>query len=274
MQEYTAIRFEKTGGVATITKINPDTGYSMSRDVVVQMRRALLDAAADDAVSVVVITSESGVHQGAYAVSQGMEQEDGRRPLHIREFIQYGHQVARLIETMEKPVIGVIKKQAVGGGLEILHPCDFIIAAEDAEISQPEVETCTIAGWGGCQRVSRMVSWRRAKKILMLGLPVTGREAAELGLVTEAVPPDKVDETVRWYIERLQAMAPHSVALTKTAMRRVWEGDHVSGLEFEQTLCALLLSEGYQAEIIDDMMAGRPRIIKPLTHITSGPLWN
>ena len=273
MPEYTDIRFEKANGVATITKTNAQLGFCMSREVVVQMKHALLDASQDDAVTVIVITSEGGIHQGAYAVSQGMEQENGRRPLHVREFIQYGHQVARLIETMEKPVIGVIKKQAVGGGLETLHPCDFIIAAEDAEISQPEVETCTIAGWGGCQRVSRIVNWRKAKRILMLGLPVSGKEAEEIGLITEAVPLERVDETVQWYIDRLQAMAPHSVALTKTAMRKVWESDHVSGLEFEQNLCALLLSEGYQAQMIDDMIAGKPRKVEPLTHITNGPLW-
>lgn len=273
MQEYTAIRFEKADGVATITKCNADTGYSMSRDVVVQMRRALLDAADDDAVRVIVITSESGVHQGAYAVNQGMEQEEGDRPLHIREFIHYGHDVARLMETMEKPIIGVIKKQAIGGGLETLHPCDFLIAADEAEISQPEVESCTIAGWGGCQRVSRMVNWRKAKKILMLGLPVSGKEAAEIGLVTESAPLDKVDETVQWYIDRLMNVAPHSVALTKTAMRKVWETNHQAGLDIEKELSALLISDGYFKDMTAAMMAGETPEIKPLTHITNGPLW-
>lgn len=273
MQQYTAISYEKKAGVATITKINADTGYSMSRDVVVQMRRALLDAAEDDGILAIVITSESGVHQGAYAVNQGMEQEDGGRPLHIREFIQYGHAVARLIETMEKPVIGVIKKQAVGGGLETLHPCDFLIAAEDAVLSQPEVETCTIAGWGGCQRVSRIANWRQAKKVLMLGLPVTGREAAEIGLVTEAVPLDQVDATVQAYIDRLRQVAPQSVALTKSAMRKVWESDHESGLGYERELSALLLSEGMFKEMTDAIMAGKAPQTKPYTHLTNGPEW-
>ncbi len=91
---------KKADGVATITKTNAQIGYCMSRELTVQMKQALLDAAQDDDITVIVITSEGGIHQGAYAVSQGMEQEDGKRPLHVREFIQYGHDVARLIETM------------------------------------------------------------------------------------------------------------------------------------------------------------------------------
>ena len=242
MEAYTAISYEKREGTATITKINRDTGYSMSRDVVVQMRRALLDAAEDDAVQVIVITSESGIHQGAYAVNQGMEQEGGNEPLHIRELIRYGHAVARLIETMEKPVIGVIGRQA-------------------------------IAGWGGCQRVSRITNWRRAKKFLMLGLPVSGREAEEIGLVTEAVPADALADTVQRYIKRLKEVAPHSVALTKAAMRRVWEEGHSSGLAYEQELSALLLSEGRFKAMTDAVMAGRKPEIAPYTHLTYGPEW-
>lgn len=273
MEAYTAISYEKREGTAIITKINRDTGYSMSRDVVVQMRRALLDAAEDDAVQVIVITSESGIHQGAYAVNQGMEQEGGNEPLHIRELIRYGHAVARLIETMEKPVIGVIGKQAVGGGLEILHACDFLIAAEDAQLSQPEVETCTIAGWGGCQRVTRITNWRRAKKFLMLGLPVSGKEAEEIGLVTETVPADALEGTVQQYVKRLKEVAPHSVALTKSAMRKAWEGGHEFGLEYEQELSALLLSEGRFKTMTDAVMAGRKPEIAPYTHLTYGPEW-
>lgn len=273
MKVNTAITYEKKDGIATITKINADTGYSMSRDVVVQMKRALLDAQDDDAVRVIVITSESGVHQGAYAVNQGMEEPGGEEPLHIREFIYYGHQVASLIEQMEKPVIGVIKKQAVGGGLEILHPCDFIIAAEDALLSQPEVESCTIAGWGGCQRVTRIVNWRKAKKVLMLGLAVTGKEAEEIGLITEAVPLEKVDETVAWYAQRIKDVAPHSVALTKAAMRRAWEGSHESGLAYERELTSLLLTEGIFKEMTAAMIRGEKPEIKPMIHITNGEAW-
>ncbi len=273
MKEYTAITYEKEDGIATITKVNADTGYSMSRDVIVQMRRALLDAQDDDDIRVIVITSESGIHQGAYAVNQGMEQPTGGEPLHIREFIYYGHNVASLIERMEKPVIGVIKKQAVGGGLETLHPCDFIIAAEDAQLSQPEVESCTIAGWGGCQRVSRIVNWRKAKKMLMLGLLVSGKEAEEIGLVTEAVPFDQVDETVRWYIDRLKNVAPHSVALTKAAMLKVWEGSHEAGLSYERELTSLLLTEGIFKEMTDAMAHGEKPEIKPYRHLTNKEEW-
>ena len=178
---FEAIRYEKVDGVATITKNNPPQ-YGMTLAVVTEMRAALIDARNDADVSVVVITAGGeGFHMGA--VVFGEARSDWRfSPMEFREVIQVGHDLFRLIETLEKPVVGVAKAGAVGGGFENLHACDFVIAAETARFSQPEVTLGMICGWGGTQRVPRMVGWRKAKEILMEGIELTGEVKLKPGV--------------------------------------------------------------------------------------------
>lgn len=268
---YKALDYEIRDGVAYLVKCNASDGYCMDKDVTVEMRRALLDVRERDDVRAVVIDSKGGIHQGAYIVCQLMDETD---PLQTRELIQLGHEIGELIWNMDKPVIGVIRTEGCGGGIEHLHACDFVVAAEDAVISAPEVETGTMCAWGGSQRIPRIVGWRKAQRILMLGEKMSGREAADAGLITEAVAAGQVDAAVERLVARIKALPAQSVAISKHAMHKAWEMDVNAGLKYEVELSSLLLAEGLFKSIIKDVMAGNEPAFKPYRHLVAGEDWH
>jgi len=270
---FEAITYEKADGVATITKNNPPQ-YGMTRAVVLEMREALVDANNDDEISVIVITCGGpGFHLGAVVFGEARP-DWVFTPIEFKEVIQMGHDLFRMIETLEKPVIGVAKGGAVGGGFEMLHACDFVVAASEARFSQPEVKLGMICGWGGTQRLPRMVGWRKAKQLLMEGTEVSGAEAADLGLVTTAVPADDVDGEVAALCERLKLCGPVALAYTKLAMNKVWETDFRSGLDFEIEASGMVNSSGeFTAAVFEDFLAGRQPTFEKRRRMTSGPEW-
>ena len=271
--EFKGIRYEKKGPVATITKINPEFNYAMDKVIVPEVNCALQDAKVDDEIRVVVITSESGVHQGAFCVYQVMMEQPDNTTLGLRDLYVYGHEVARTIWTMDKPVIGVVKKEGCGGGMEFLHACDFVIGAEDAEFSAPEVESGAICSWGGSQRIPRMVGWRRAQEILMLGGRMTGREAADCGLITRAVPVDQVDAEVQKIIDRILSLPPQGIAYNKMALHKTWEMNLSAGLDWEIEAATMILAEGSFKKITDCYMTGEKPQFGPYYHTTHTPEW-
>lgn len=268
---YQAIEYEIRDDVAYLVKCNSGTGYAMDKDATVELRRALLDVRERDDVRAVVIDSKAGIHQGAYLVCQLMDETS---PLQTRELIQLGHEIGELIWNMDKPIIGVIRTEGCGGGIEHLHACDFVIAAEDAVISAPEVETGTMCAWGGSQRIPRIVGWRKAQRILMLGEKMSGREAAAAGLITEAVDSSQVDAAINRILTRIKALPAQSIAISKHAMHKAWEMDVNAGLKYEVEVSSLLLAEGLFKDIIKSLMAGEEPDFKPFRHLVSGEAWH
>ena len=268
-----AIIYRKEAGVATITKNNPPQ-FGMTLDVLTGMKQALVDANNDETVQVVVITAGGpGFHMGGVVLGEANTDWEFT-PVEFKEALLTGLNVFRLIETIEKPVIGVAKAGAVGGGFENLHACDFVIAGEDARFSQPEVTLGMICGWGGTQRLPRMVGWRKAKELLIEGIEISGTEAAELGLVTRAVPVDKVDEEVAALCERLKKNGPVAMGYTKLAMNKVWETDIRNGIDFELEASAVVNGSGeFTAAVFEDFLAGRQPSFNQRRRITADDKW-
>lgn len=268
-----SIRYEKADGVATITKTNAEFRQGMTREVVVGIRRALDDARDDETIRVVVITAAGdGFHEGGRMVDQ-LRPDMTYTPMEFREIIRQGQDLTRQIETLEKPVIGVAKGGARGGGFEMLHACDFVIGAAEARFSQPEVLFGLIAGWGGTQRVSRMVAWRRAKEILLCGNEISGAEAAELGLLTRAVPLDRVDAEVEALIARLKAGSALAQGATKLAMNKAWETHLCAGLDYEMEAAATLMPYHEFADFMRAAEKGRAPEFVRQRRLIKGTEW-
>ena len=273
INEFKNILYEKSDGIATITKNNPPD-YGMTRGVIIEMKKVLMDARDDDDISVIVITAGGeGFHAGALVFGEIRPNWDFT-PMEFKEIIQIGHKLYRMIETLEKPVIGVAKAGALGGGLENLHACDFVIAADTAKFSQPEATLGLIAGWGGTQRLPRLVGWRKAKEILLAGIEILGKEAETIGLINKAVLADSVDEEVRNLCEKLKKCGPVGLAYTKLAMNKVWESDYHTGLNYEIEAAGMTISSGeFNSEVFKAFIEGRKPVFKKRKRITSGPEW-
>ena len=181
------IRYEMSESVARIVKNNPPQ-YGMTKEMLIEMKWAIEDAGKDSDISVVVISADGDGFQLGATVFGEMENKDWNlSPLEWRDNSKFAYTLFRAIETLEKPVIRVAKTGAVGGGLENLHACDFVTASENAKFSQPEVNLGLIAGWGGTQRLTRLVGWRKARELLLTGVEIDGKEAEAIGIISNVM---------------------------------------------------------------------------------------
>ncbi len=140
-----------------------------------------------------------------------------------------------------KPLIAAINGLALGGGLEIALICDIRIASEKARFGTPEVTLGLLPGWGGTQRLPRMIPWCKAAELLLMGKPIDAQEAYRIGLVNAVVPPEAVMSTARKWAETICQAGPLAVRATKEAMIMGSNMTLQDGLRLENALEAYLL---------------------------------
>jgi len=145
-------------------------------------------------------------------------------------------------ERCPKPVIARLRGYAFGVGLELALACDFRIASDDVELALPEIKLGMIPGSGGTQRLARLIGLGRAKDVIMRGRRIDAREALSLGLVTEVVPVDELDEAVDRLVDELAQLSPLTLAMAKRILNHVYDGPLQVGLELEGLAYGLLRS--------------------------------
>jgi len=141
-----------------------------------------------------------------------------------------------------KPLIAAINGVALGGGLEIALACDIRIAAETARLGTPEVTLGLIPGWGGTQRLPRMIPWCKAAELVLMGKPVDAQEAYRIGLVNKVVPPEALMTTAREWAETICQAGPLAVRAAKEAMIRGASMPLNDGIQLERALLSYVLT--------------------------------
>jgi enoyl-CoA hydratase/carnithine racemase len=141
-----------------------------------------------------------------------------------------------------KPLIAAINGLALGGGLEVALACDIRIASETAQLGTPEVSLGLIPGWGGSQRLPRLIPGAKAAEMLLTGQPITAGEAYRIGLVNQVVAPRQLMPTARRWAEVILQKAPLAVGAAKEAMARGLNMSLDDGLELESRLVARLMA--------------------------------
>lgn len=141
-----------------------------------------------------------------------------------------------------KPLIAAINGLALGGGLEIALACDIRIASETAQLGTPEVSLGLIPGWGGSQRLPRLIPGAKAAEMLLTGQPITAGEAYRIGLVNQVVAPEQLMPTARRWAKVILQKAPLAVRAAKEAMARGLNMSLDDGLELESRLVARLMA--------------------------------
>jgi enoyl-CoA hydratase/carnithine racemase len=222
-------------GVLYLTKDNAGESYGISlamwRALTAQFKRAH----EDNAVTAVVIDAGGpGFHRGAVMVNElkpslnELESED------FQVLVHRGQALGRLIANLPKPVIGIARSGALGGGLELLLRCDFLYTTDAARFSFPEVTLGFVAAWGGTQWGGRMLAFRRAQEMLLLGEAISGARAAEIDLVTRSFKSDHdLDEHVKSVVERLDQCSGAAFAGTKRCLQALWSGPLAHGEQVE-----------------------------------------
>jgi enoyl-CoA hydratase len=202
---YTNLLLDREGSVAVLTINRPDKRNALNTQTVDELRRAILELKHDDSVRVVIIT---GTGDKAFVAGADINELAVQSPVGGREHGRTGQHVFGLIEHMGKPVIAAINGVALGGGCELAMACTLRIAADSARLGQPEINLGIIPGYGGTQRLPRLVGKGRALELLLTGDAITADEAWRIGLVNRVVPATELMAEVRKVAQALAARAP------------------------------------------------------------------
>lgn len=177
-----------------------------------EIEAAVTAFAEEETLAVMIIT---GSGDRAFVAGADIEAQYPLDANQGRNWGLLGHRVFRLIETIEKPVIAAINGFALGGGCELAMACDIRLASENAQLGQPEVTLGITPGYGGTQRLTRLVGEGKAKQLVFTGQKIKAAEAYRIGLVDEIYPPEVLlDEAVKM-AEVIAANAPLAVRYAK-----------------------------------------------------------
>jgi enoyl-CoA hydratase/carnithine racemase len=212
-------------GVLRLTKVNTDTRQGVSMSVLAGLGAAMDRARYDPAIRCVIIDAGGdGFHNGAVMLGEmGKDWPDLTRA-DYRTIIDLGHDLGRNIASLDIPVIGIAAAGGLGGGLELLCRSDLVYTTDDARFSFPEVTLGLVAGWGGTQWAGRLIPFRKAQELLLLGEEIDGKTADAWGLVTRSFPDRAaLDAHVAKVLERLKRCAPVSLKWHKECLRALWQ---------------------------------------------------
>jgi len=215
--EFKFIIYEKSEGIATITLNRPEALNAFSKEVAEEVLQALEDIRNDENVRVVVLT---GAGEKAFSTGADIKAMKGMNALKARELSVMGGKLCSAFENLEKPVIAAINGYALGGGLEVAMACDLRIASENARVGQTEINMGLIPGWGGTQRLTRLVGITKAKELVLTGKMIDAKTAEQLGIVNMVVPADKFKETVRQFAAELASKAPVALKVAKALINK------------------------------------------------------
>jgi enoyl-CoA hydratase len=216
--DFKNLRLEKRPPLAVVTLDRPKALNALNAETLTELDAVMEDLGADATVRVVLL---AGAGDRAFAAGADIRELAAVPAGEGRAFALRGQGIFRRIETLGKPVIACIRGFALGGGCELAMACTLRIASEDARLGQPEVKLGVIAGYGGTQRLPRLVGRGAALKILLTGAVVDAREALRIGLVDEVVPASDLMARAEALGREIAANAPLAIAET---LRAVDEG--------------------------------------------------
>jgi len=251
---YETVKVEKEQSVLWII-LNRAHRLNAFNDVLMEELADVLDTAEKDpSVKCLVITGDG---DRAFSAGADVTMFPKATPVKAEEFSRAGQKVFGKIEEMSKPVIAAINGFALGGGLELALACDFRVAAEHAELGSPEIGLGLIPGWGGTQRLVRIVGLAKAKEMVLLGNRLKAEEALKIGLVTRVVHYDKLRDEVRELAKKLSEGPPIAMKYAKYALNFGTQVPLDMGLRLESGLMGLTFSTEDLKEGVEAFMSRR-----------------
>ena len=210
------LTIERDGAVAVLTVTRPAVLNALNNETITELERAVSALAADDGVRAVILT---GAGDKAFIAGADIGELAVLNPVTAEALAARGHALCQAIERMGKPVIAAINGYALGGGCELAMACTLRIAAETAKLGQPEIGLGLLPGYGGTQRLPRLVGPGRALEIMLTGAPIDAREAWRIGLVNRVVPPGELLPQTVELARKIAAQAPIAVRYILAAVR-------------------------------------------------------
>jgi len=221
--------------IALITVNRRDKLNALSGVVVGELKDAFERVAGDRSIRAAILT---GAGEKAFVAGADINELAALSPIQALEYARRGQQTFRYLETMGKPSVAAVNGYALGGGLELAMACTVRFASENARLGQPEVKLGIIPGYGGTQRLPRLVGRGRALEVLLSGEPLTAAEAHRIGLVNAIVPQNELLDYSRAWLRKAIANAPLALGLVLEAVDVGLDSGLDAGLRFEASAFA------------------------------------
>jgi enoyl-CoA hydratase len=201
--------------IAVITVNRPKVLNALNLETVGELGAAFSMLDANDDVRAIILT---GSGEKAFVAGADITEFRGKTAPEMLPFAKKGHDVARIMESMGKPIIAAVNGYALGGGCEMSMACDMRFASENAKFGQPEILLGLIPGMGGTQRLARLVGLGIAHELVYGGEQITAQRAYEIGLVNRVFPADQLIEETKKFALKLAAKPSHALKMCKLAM--------------------------------------------------------
>jgi enoyl-CoA hydratase/carnithine racemase len=252
---FSNILFEKKNAVAYVTVNRPDKLNALNMATMDDLRGAFHEIKADKEIRVVILT---GSGEKAFIAGADIGELAQNDAVSAKEYTHRGQSVLNLIENLGKPVIACINGFALGGGCEIALACTLRLASENARLGQPEVKLGIIPGYGGTQRLPRLVGKGVAMQLLLTGEMITAQEALRVGLVNEVTASTDLISRAEAIAQKIIANAPLAVQYTMEAVNKGMEIPQAEGLYLEATLFGMACATKDKKEGTTAFLEKRP----------------
>ncbi len=242
---YQNILVEYEDAIAIVSINRPQALNALNTDTLLELDHLFDVLNAEKKIKAVVIT---GVGDKAFVSGADISEMLSKNPMEARDFSFLGHKVMWKVENLAQPVIAAVNGFALGGGCELALACDIRLASENARFGQPEIGLGITAGFGGIQRLARLVGKGKASELLFTAKTITAHEAMSIGLVNQVIPQAQLMETAKEMARTIAEKGSIAVQLTKSAMLKGLSMDLDKAFDMEIDIFALCFSTEEQKE--------------------------
>ena len=236
---YRTLLSEDRGAIRRLTINRPDKLNALNRQTLGELDLAFAQAAADDAVRVVILRGAGGK---AFVAGADISELAECSAIQAREFSRFGQNMMLRVEHLGKPVIAEIGGFALGGGMELAMCCHLRLASEKAKFGQPEINLGVLPGFGGTQRLLRLAGRAATLELCLTGQQIDAARALALGIVNRVCAPDALEADTWDLAEQLAASAPHALRGILDAVIVGGECGLQQGLDYETQAFAVCAS--------------------------------
>lgn len=245
MTQYDTLKYRKSKGIGTLTINRPKNMNALNTQVLTELNSILDDIDKDIEVQVLIVT---GSGEKAFVAGADIKEMKEKNVLEGRDFSAFGNKVFSKLENLRLPSIAAVNGFALGGGCELAMACDVRIGAENAKFGQPEVGLGIIPGFGGTQRLSRIVGFSKAKELIYTAQTVSAEEALKINLLNKITESSQLIPEAELMAQTIMKQAPLAIEASKKAINRGYEMDLSHALEMEAELFGGLFATEDQKE--------------------------
>ncbi|MEM0164630.1 MAG: enoyl-CoA hydratase/isomerase family protein [Saccharolobus sp.] len=249
------ITFKEETSIGWIILNRPDRLNAINQKMIEEIEKILKDIEANDKIKVIIFTGNGKAFSAGADIAQFKELD----PVKAWEFASKGREVMNYIERYSKPTIAMINGYALGGGLELALSCDIRIASQNAELGLPEINLGIYPGFGGTQRLTRLVGKGKALELILLGDRIKAEDAEKIGLVNRVVDPASLEKVTKEIAFKIAEKSPTALKLIKTVVNYGMDSPLLNGLVMESLGWGIVFSTEEEKKKVEEFLSRRSK---------------